>query len=191
MQGGWQPPPGGGGYGAPPQGGGYGQPPHGGAPPGYGAAPPSMGFAPNPYGAPQGMPGMMGGSFGNYEFNEMENQIVDKTASRAKLWGIISIVVGSLNCVSSCGGFAKADLFLNLPTGIVGIIVGVAFLGVGNSLKQVVQTQGNDLMHMMQALQKMSSAFMVQIVCTIAGWVLGALVLAGLVCLAVAIAASQ
>ena len=150
-----------------------------------------MGFAPNPYGAPQGAPGMMSGSFGNYEFNETENQIVDKTASRAKLWGVISIVVGSLNCVSSCGGFAKADLFLNLPSGIVGIIVGVAFLGVGNSLKQVVQTQGNDLMHMMQALQKMSSAFMVQIVCTIAGWVLGALVLAGLVFLAVAIAASQ
>ena len=200
MQGGWQPPPGGGGYGAPPQGGGYGQPPQGGgygqpppggAPPGYGAPPPSMGFAPNPYGAPQGAPGMMSGSFGNYEFNETENQIVDKTASRAKLWGVISIVVGSLNCVSSCGGFAKADLFLNLPSGIVGIIVGVAFLGVGNSLKQVVQTQGNDLMHMMQALQKMSSAFMVQIVCTIAGWVLGALVLAGLVFLAVAIAASQ
>ncbi len=150
-----------------------------------------MGFAPNPYGAPQGAPGMMSGSFGNYEFNEMENQIIDKTASRAKLWGIISIVVGSLNIMSSCGGFAKADMFLNGPTGIVGIIVGIAFLGVGNSLKQVVQTQGSDLMHLMQALQKMSGAFMVQIVCTIVGWVLGFLLLMGVVFLAVAVAASQ
>ena len=191
MQGGWQPPPGGGGYGAPPQGGGYGQPPPGGAPPGYGGAAPSMGFAPNPYGAPQGGPGMISPSYGNYEFNDSENQIIDKTASRAKLWGIISIVVGSLNCMSSCGGFAKADMFLNLPTGIVGIIVGVAFLGVGNSLKQVVQTQGNDLMHLMQALQKMSSAFMVQIVCTIVGWVLAFLLLMAVVFLAVAVAASQ
>ena len=185
MQGGWQPPPGGGGYGAPPQGGGYGQPPQGGgygqpppggAPPGYGGAPPSMGFAPNPYGAPQGAPGMMSGSFGNYEFNEMENQIVDKTASRAKLWGIISIVFGTLNFLSSCGGFAKADMFLNLPTGIVGIVVGITFLGVGNSLKMVVQTQGNDLMHMMQALQKMGSAFMVQIICAIVSFVLVVLI---------------
>ena len=191
MQGGWQPPPGGGGYGAPPQGGGYGQPPPGGAPPGYGAPPQSMGFAPNPYGAPQGGPGMISPSYGNYEFNDSENQIIDKTASRAKLWGIISIVVGSLNCMSSCGGFAKADMFLNLPTGIVGIIVGVAFLGVGNSLKQVVQTQGNDLMHLMQALQKMSSAFMVQIVCTVVGWVLAFLLLMAVVFLAVAVAASQ
>ena len=92
MQGGWGPPPGGG-YGPPGGGGGgYGQPPPGGAPPGsmggppgYGAPPPGGGYAPtNPYGAPAGPPGMgmgMGGAqFGNYEFNDFENSIIDKTA---------------------------------------------------------------------------------------------------------------
>jgi len=134
---------------------------------------------------------MMSGSFGNYEFNEMENSIIDKTASRAKLWGIISIVFGVLNFMSSCGGFAKADMFLNLPTGIVGIVVGIAFLGVGNSLKMVVQTQGNDLMHMMQALQKMGSAFMVQIVVTIIGFVLALLIFMLVAFVLVAAAASS
>ena len=176
MQGGWQPPPGGGGYGAPPQGGGYGQPPPGGAPPGYGAAPPSMGFAPNPYGAPQGAPGMMSGSFGNYEFNDMENSIIDKTASRAKLWGIISTTLGGLQCLASCGAVANAGMASYLPAGIIAIVFGVTFMGVGNSLKMVVQTQGNDVMHMMQALQKMGSAFMVQIVCAIIGFVLAVLI---------------
>jgi hypothetical protein len=176
MQGGWQPPPGGGGYGAPPPGGGgYGQP--SGAPQGYGAPPQSMGFQQNPYGAPQGgMPGMMSGSYGNYEFNDMENAIIDKTAGRAKLWGIISTVVGACQVLLSCGSFANPSFASNLPAGIIAIVVGVTFLGVGSSLKMVVQTQGNDVMHMMQALQKMSSAFMVQIVCAIIAFVLMALI---------------
>lgn len=179
MQGGWQPPPGGGGYGAPPPGGGgYGQPP-GGAPPGYGAPPPSMGFSQNPYGAPQGMgaaPGMMGGTYGNYEFNDLENSIIDKTAARAKLWGIISTTIGALQCLASCGAVANAGMASYLPTGIIAIVIGVTFIGVGNSLKMVVQTQGNDLMHMMQALQKIGSAFMIQIVCAIIGFVLAVLI---------------
>jgi len=170
MQGGWQPPPGGGGYGAPPGGGGYGAPPPGGAPPGYGAPPPSMGFQQNPYGAPAGAMGAS--SYGNYEFNDMENSVIDKTAGRAKLWGIISITIGALECMASCGAVASPGLATNLPTGIVAIVVGISFLGVGNSLKSVVSTQGNDLMHMMQALQKMGSAFMVQIICAIVGFVL-------------------
>jgi hypothetical protein len=180
MQGGWQPPPGGGqGYGAPPGGGGYGQPPGGGGygqppAPGYGAPPPSMGFQQNPYGAQGGAPGMMGGSYGSYEFNDTENAIIDKAASRAKLWGIISTTIGGLQCLASCGAIASPGLATNLPTGIDAIVVGITFMGVGNSLKSVVQTQGNDLMHMMQALDKMGSAFMVQIVCAIIGVVLTA-----------------
>jgi hypothetical protein len=138
-----------------------------------------MGFQQNPYGAPQGMgaaPGMMSGSYGNYEFNDLENQIIDKTAQRAKLWGIISTVVGALQCLASCGAVANPTMASNLPTGIIAVVVGVTFMGVGNSLKMVVQTQGNDLMHMMQALQKMGSAFMVQIICAIIGFVLAVLI---------------
>ncbi len=140
-----------------------------------------MGFSQNPYGAPQmggmgGAPGMMSGSYGNYEFNDMENAIIDKTAGRAKLWGIISTVVGVCQVLLSCGSFANPTFASNLPAGIIAIVVGVTFLGVGSSLKMVVQTQGNDLMHMMQALQKMGSAFMVQIVCAIIGFVLAVLI---------------
>ena len=164
MQGGWQPPPGGGqGYGAPPA-GGYGQPP---GPQGYGAPPPNMGFQQPPYAAQGPAPGMAGGSYGSYEFNETEDLVIDKTASRAKLWGIISTSLGVLQLFSSCFAVLSPGLATNAPTGIVAIIVGITFLGVGKSLKSVVQTQGNDLAHMMQALDKMGSAFMVQIVCAI------------------------
>ena len=209
MQGGWGPPPGGG-YG-PPGGGGYGAPPPGapgapppgapGGPPGYGAPPPGGGYAPpNPYGAPQGgpqmggMPGMgmpMGAQFGNYEFNDFENQIIDKTAGRAKLWGIISTVIGALQLVGSCGMVANASYATYLPSGIIALVVGITFIGVGNSLKSVVQTQGNDMMHMMQAMQKLGSAFMIQIIATIIGIVLVALIMVLAMFVLVAAAASR
>jgi len=174
MQGGWQPPPGGGGYGGGPPSGGYGSPP-GGPPPGYGApppgagpyAPPGAGFAPSP--------GIT--NYGTYEFSEMENQIIEKTASRAKTWGIISIVIGALQALVGLGSFAAPQLAGTLIQGIVSIIIGVTFLGAGNSLKAVVDTQGNDIPHMMTALQKIGSAFFIQIVMTIIAVVLVGLVL--------------
>ena len=195
MQSGWQPPPGGGsGYGPP----GYGQPPPAGGPPGYGqppgGGPPGYGdpsgFAPNPYASP-GAPGGMQAGYGNYEFNDYENSIIDKTAGRAKLWGLISAIVGALQIMGSCGMVANAQLAGYLPTGIIALIVGITFMGVGNSLKSVVQTQGNDLMHLMQAMQKLGSAFMVQIVCTIIGVVLVALILVLAMFVLVAAAATQ
>ena len=211
MQGGWGPPQGGG-YG-PPGGGGYGAPPPGGAPPGappgapggppgYGQPPPGGGYAPqNPYGQQQGgpqmgqmggMPGMagmpMGAQFGNYEF---ENSVIDKTASRAKLWGIISTVIGALQLLGSCGMVANASYATYLPSGIIALVVGITFIGVGNSLKSVVQTQGNDMMHMMQAMQKLGSAFMIQIIATIIGIVLVALIMVLAMFVLVAAAASS
>jgi hypothetical protein len=155
-----------------------------------------MGFQQNPYGAPPGgamggMGGMNPGAYGNYEFNDMENAVIDKTASRAKLWGIISITIGALECMASCGAVASPGLATNLPTGIVAIVVGISFLGVGNSLKSVVQTQGNDMMHMMQAMQKLGSAFMIQIIATIIGIVLVALIMVLAMFVLVAAAASS
>lgn len=198
MQGGWQPPPGGGGYGPP--GGGYGAPPGGGppgmgGPPGYGGPPPGQGYPPpNPYGAPQGAPPAMMGmtpQYGNYEFNDYENSIIEKTADRAKLWGIISTTIGALQVVGSCGMFASPGLATYLPAGIVAIVVGVTFMGAGNSLKAVVTTQGNDLMHLMQAMQKMSSAFIIEIICAIVGFVLAVIGILLVMFVFVAVAASQ
>jgi hypothetical protein len=44
-----------------------------------------------------------GPQYGDYEFNAYENSIIDKTASRAKLWGTISTVIGVLQILGSCG----------------------------------------------------------------------------------------
>ncbi len=137
---------------------------------------------------------MMGGmapQYGNYEFNEYENSIIDKAAGRMKLWGTISTVIGALQLLGSCGMFVDAKYATNLPSGIVAIVVGITFLGAGNSLKSVVTTQGNDLMHMMQALQKMGTAFLIEAICAVVGFVLLILATILIAFVFVAVAASQ
>jgi hypothetical protein len=136
-----------------------------------------------------GMGGQM--SYGNYEFTEAENAIIDKTAGRAKTWGIISIVIGGLQLLASLGAVANPSLLGQAPGGIVALVVGISFLGAGSSLKSVVQTQGNDIPHMMLALQKIGSAFFVQIIATIIGVVLLGIIMVLLVFLLAASAASR
>jgi hypothetical protein len=130
-------------------------------------------------------------SYGNYEFNDYENSVIGKTAGRAKLWGIISTVIGALELCLGCGAVASPTLATYIPTGIISLVVGITFIGVGNSLKSVVDTSGSDLMHMMQALEKMGTAFMIQIICTIVGVVLMILIGVLLAFVLVAAAASR
>lgn len=124
------------------------------------------------YGPPGTAAPTVPSAYGTYEFNAIENAIIQKTARRAKLWGTVSVVVGALQLLSSCAAVSNRALAANLPLGLVAVIVGITFVGVGNSLANVVSTRGNDLMHMMLALQKMSTAFMIQILCGILGVVL-------------------
>ncbi len=174
MQGGWQPPPGGGGYGQQ-QPGGYGQQQQ-------------QGYGPQP-GYPQA--GFGGGyGYGQYEFNDLENGIIAKTAGRTRLWGIISVIIGALYTLSGMLFFLNPGLIAYLVIGIVGIVVGVTLLGVAKSLSAVVNTQGNDIEHMMQAMQKLGSAFLIQAVTTIIGVVLGAIVVAIAIVAVVAMAPS-
>jgi hypothetical protein len=104
--------------------------------------------------------------FGSYEFNAYENAILAKTASRARQWGFISALLGVLSMTASCGVIARAEMAASLPVGLVGVIVGFTFVGVGNALRDAVRTRGSDLAHVMLALQKLGAAFMIQTLCT-------------------------
>ncbi len=108
-------------------------------------------------------------SFGAYEFNAYENTILSATARKARLWGVISTVVGALQVLGSCGMVYSPLYASGLPAGVVAIVIGLTFVGVGNSLRYVVVTQGDDIKHLMQALEKMSTAFTINIACTIIG----------------------
>jgi hypothetical protein len=145
----------------------------------------------SPYGAPGAPMGAYQG-YGSYEFNDVENQIIDKTAGRVKLGGWICAVIGACDLLFGCGGsLASATLAVYIPYGIVFLIVGITFIGVGNSLRMVVQTQGNDIAHLMTAMQKLGSAFFIMSISFIVGVVLAIVVTVLAVFVLVAVAASR
>ncbi len=102
-----------------------------------------------------------------YEFTVPQNAIIQKTATYVKLWGIFSIVLGAMQILV---GLSGGGLFL---AGIVSIVIGTVFIGVAGSLKAVVVTEGNDIDHMMDALQKLGNAFLIQVVATVIAVVVG------------------
>lgn len=200
--GGWGQPPGGygqppGGYGQPPGGygqppGGYGQPPGGayGPPPGggYGQPPGGYGqptgqppgYGPGAQGPAPGHPGAMGfapthpmgqGMSGGVEFGAGENKVMEETAKWAKGVGFIQFVQAMLQLAN----FSVFSL-IAIP---VYCCIGLGFTKGGSSLQAVSRTQGNDVPHLMTALDQFGSAFLIRIVCTclFAGLILIAMVI--------------
>jgi hypothetical protein len=62
---------------------------------------------------------------------------------------------------------------VTLAQGLVAIIVGAFFVMTAGALKAVVDTSGNDVAHMMIALQKLAAAFTVQLVAVALGFMIG------------------
>ena len=56
---------------------------------------------------------------------------------------------------------------------VVGIVTGVTILGISKALHDVVDTKGNDVALLMAALQKLSTAYTIQLVASGIGFVIG------------------
>ena len=116
-------------------------------------------------------------SYGNYEFNQLENSIIGKCAGRAKLLGWISIAAGAFQLLGGgCGAIASPYYAMYVPYGIVSLIVGFTFIGVGNSLQSIVDSRGQDIPHLMQALEKMGGTYLIQAITSIVMIVVGGVV---------------
>jgi hypothetical protein len=157
----------------------YGQPP--------GHAPGFQGYAPAHHS--MGGAGFAGG--GPVELGPAENAIVSKTASRARTWGIVAMVVGVLSVLGLVGAIVALSLVAAripddapldpvrlvfvalLPAALVHLGVGVVYIRAGSSLRAVVDTQGDDLRHLMTALQRLRLAFQVEVGVTLVSFVVG------------------
>lgn len=126
---------------------------------------------------PFATPGTRSG-YGRYEFNDFENEVIERTANRARAWGVLAMALGGLNVIAGCLAFLHPILLANLCSGVVSMVVGATFVRAGRSLSNVVTTQGDDLRHMMEALDKVGTALMVQMVTTVIGFLLAALAIA-------------
>jgi hypothetical protein len=126
--------------------------------------------------------------FGQYEFNQAENQVIGKAGGRIFTWGMIQTIMCALGLllglftlvmgvVALAGGTAAPlinGFILLLETGL-GLYLGILYLKAGSALKGVVNTQGNDIPLLMGALSRLGTTFFVQTIIFILAIVLGLL----------------
>ena len=93
---------------------------------------------------------------GEYEFTEPENRIIAKTALWSKILAIVMFVEAGVEILNS----------MNVVSAGIYVTVGVFYLLGGKALKNVVDTQGNDVTLMMSALKKLGIAFLIRIIVT-------------------------
>ena len=81
------------------------------------------------------------------------------------------MVLGAV--VAIRGLVSLPDGFGGLALGAVYIVIGAYFRGAGRSLQSVVETEGDDVDHLMSALGNLRSAFRVMVIITAVGFVAG------------------
>jgi hypothetical protein len=90
-----------------------------------------------------------------YEFTETENKVLNAAATWAMILGIIEILEGAAQLAQ------KSHSNLNL---IVHVVMGVMLIVASQSLKKVTSTQGQDVPHLMKALDNFSNVLLIRII---------------------------
>jgi uncharacterized membrane protein YhaH (DUF805 family) len=147
-------------------------------------------------------------SAGFYEFNSMENMTISKLAGRVRWWGMFSVTIGGLALLGLVGGgltigaaamtqdgavgglIMAGTLVVAIPLILIYIVTGSLYLGSGRALNSVVHTQGNDVEHMLQALQKMGKAFRIEFWITLLAYIVMIVGIAVIAAFAVALDAA-
>ena len=106
-----------------------------------------------------------------YEFGHAENLVIGSTANRARIFGILCAISGAfevLAAIANLVGLSNGNVAAFLaPAGVFNIVLGILLTRASTSLSKVVTTQGSDVSLMMDALENMSKAFLIQIVASV------------------------
>lgn len=131
--------------------------------------------AANPYSAPAAQPGAA--RDGAYEFSAEENALIKKMTGAMRFVGIFTALFGVLllftTALNAVGPRAQpANLIVNAAQGLVQLLYGVWTLNAAGGFARVVSTQGNDVQHVMDALENLRRYFGLVRVMIIVGIVL-------------------
>ncbi len=105
-----------------------------------------------------------------YEFTSAQDLIIRTTGSRARTWGILTLISGGLTALAGVLAVFTAESFGVIAAIIyallaaIPIFVGLNFLRAGKALGSVVTTQGSDIDHLMEAMGSLGKALFIQIV---------------------------
>ncbi|MDX1493816.1 MAG: hypothetical protein R3253_07155 [Longimicrobiales bacterium] len=109
----------------------------------------------------------------SHEFGPHENEVIGSAAKWIGYWSWIAIISGIL---MGLGGLVGEDPIGGLIMGAIYVIVGAYFRGAAASMREVVSTAGNDVAHLMTALDKLAAAFKVMVLLVFIGVVLATVV---------------
>lgn len=124
-----------------------------------------------------------------FEFDAQQDQTIGTLAGRMKALGLVYIVMGV--CVGLMAVFALltqffAGLIVGAETAVV-LFIGIWSFQAAKSFRQIVDTKGNDMMHLMNALESLRKLYNLQFWLLIAGLVI--FVLAIVIVMAVGVGA--
>jgi len=109
-----------------------------------------------------------------YEFKSAEDEVIGGLARWVGIFAWFSLIAGM---VMAAGGLLTAPAgLLNVVGGSVYIFIGMWLRGAGKSLQSVVTTEGDDIAHLMSALENLRSAFMAMVVLVGVGIILSTMV---------------
>ncbi len=100
-----------------------------------------------------------------FEFNDSHNMVFDGLARWMKIVGIIEIALGVIYAVPA----VAALLVLNTPVVVIAVlhIAVVAMMGLwtmraGGHVRAIAHTEGDDLRHLMEAMEGLKKLFLLQ-----------------------------
>lgn len=107
------------------------------------------------------------GSNSSYEFTQEQNGLITKLASMMRIVGILFLISGVLTALL---GLSPLNIVALLQGAALGVI-GYSLINAAGSFKKIVDTEGNDIGNLMNAIQQLYNA------CAIQLWSIVALVL--------------
>jgi hypothetical protein len=106
-----------------------------------------------------------------YEFTQEENETLDELAVWSGGLAIVKFIQGGLGILGQNPLGAMAE-----------VIVGVSLMSARKALRSAVTTEGNDIDHLLQAVDKLSTVFLVR-------WIIAIIIVVVLALLVVAVVA--
>lgn len=106
-----------------------------------------------------------------YELDQAQNRVVARLATRARIWGAVSLLFGVLCVAAGLFGVSSQGedprTLLYLTAALPQLSVGLSFLGAGRAFGAVVTTSGNDVPLLLDAIRSLSTGLTVQIAMTV------------------------
>ena len=97
-----------------------------------------------------------------YEFNSTQNQVIEQVAKKMRFVGIILIILGIFYMLG--GLFTLPKGIANIIAAIIYIIIGYWTTKASTSFQLIVNTEGNDITNLMEALGELKKLYKLQYV---------------------------